>query len=191
MRRLILTSTPESAQRRKSPAPSTALAPGSGFTHPPYGPNAAVRPGEFGRLPMGAGSGQATASWPLPHSASSVRPARRLAGEQLEHWGFGHHRETAELLVSELVTNAIRHGDGPIHLTVTAQDGTLRFEVEDEAADAVPQIRPVGVTDEGGRGLHLVCMLSSRWGAKRTATGKIVWFELQAHRPPEPNDADQ
>lgn len=119
-----------------------------------------------------------------------MRPARRLAGEQLEYWGFVHHRDTAELLVSELVTNAIRHGSGEIHLTVRHHGGTLRFEVHDEAAESVPHVRPAGENDEGGRGLHLVGMLSSRWGATRTTTGKTVWFELQTNRPPRDNDPE-
>ncbi|MCO6009197.1 ATP-binding protein [Actinoallomurus purpureus] len=153
-----------------------------------HGHNAAVRSGELATSPTGAGSGQDTASWPLPPLTSSVRPARRLAGEQLEHWGFGHHRDTAELLVSELVTNAVRHGDGQIHLTMCAQDDRLRFEVDDEAPGSVPKIRPAGDNDEGGRGLHLVGLLSSRWGVTPTATGKIVWFELQTRRPPQDNE---
>jgi anti-sigma regulatory factor (Ser/Thr protein kinase) len=185
--RLTLSSTPMSAPRRpKPPSPSVALGSGSGSVHRRHGPNAAVHTGESA-LPR---SGQDTASWPLPASSAAVRPARRLAGEQLDHWGFGHHRDTAELLVSELVTNAICHGNGDIRLTVRLDEGTLRFEVHDEAAESVPHMRPAGDNDEGGRGLHLVGMLSSRWGATRTTTGKTVWFELQTNRPPRENDPD-
>ncbi|MFL6056563.1 MAG: ATP-binding protein [Actinoallomurus sp.] len=159
--------------------------------HRRHGPNAAVHSGESARPPTGAGSGQDNiASWPLPLSSAAVRPARRLAGEQLEDWGFGHQRYTAELLVSELVTNAIRHAYGEIRLTVRLHGGTLRFEIHDEAAESVPLVRPAGENDEGGRGLYLVGMLSSRWGATRTTTGKTVWFELPANRPPRDNDPE-
>ncbi|MEV5703899.1 ATP-binding protein [Actinoallomurus sp. NPDC052274] len=196
MNRPVLTNTPmrtpAGVQRRQPSLPPVALAPGSGGVHRRHGPTAAVHRGESARPPKGPGSGQGgTASWPLPPSTAAVPPARRLAGEQLEYWGLGHHRDTAELLVSELVTNAVRHGKGQIDLTVRAEEGTLRFEVHDEAAESIARVRPVDEIDEGGRGLHLVGMLSSRWGAARTATGKIVWFELRTHRPPQDNDVDK
>ncbi|MCO5968534.1 ATP-binding protein [Actinoallomurus soli] len=175
--------TPTSTQWRRPLAPQVALAPGSGGVHQRRGPTATVPRGEFARPSVESGSDRGTASWPLPSSTAAVPPARRLTGEQLEHWGLGDHRDTAELLVSELVTNAVRHGRGEIQLTVCAEEDRLRFEVHDEAAESVPQVRPVGEIDEGGRGLHLVGMLSSRWGAARTATGKFVWFELRTHRP--------
>ncbi|MCO5991723.1 ATP-binding protein [Actinoallomurus spadix] len=174
----------------RPPAPPVALAPANNGVRQWHEPDAAVRHGEFARPAMKTGSRRGTASWPLPPSTAAVPPARRLAGEQLELWGFGHHRDTAELLVSELVTNAVRHGRGEIHLIVCAEEDTLRIEVHDEAAESVPQVRPAGEIDEGGRGLHLVGMLSSRWGAARTATGKIVWFELRAHRPYQDDDPD-
>jgi anti-sigma regulatory factor (Ser/Thr protein kinase) len=188
MRHLILTSPHEHAQVNEPPTPPTAFVTARALM-PARSPDAAAPSRELACFSPETGNGQVL--WRLPRQASSVRPARRLAGDQLDHWGFGYHREVAELLVSELVTNAIRHGTGAINLTITMRDGTLRFEVQDEAADLVPHIRPVGAADEGGRGLHLVGMLSSRWGATRTAAGKVVWFELQAHGPPEPNDVDK
>src|SRR3954447_19173102 len=117
------------------PVPPAALAPGSGTVHARYRLKAAARRGELAVPPGGVGSGQGI-SWPLPPSLSSVPWARRLAGNQLADWGCGEHRETAELLVSELVTNALRHGSGPITLTVLCTGGRLRFEVEDAGTEA-------------------------------------------------------
>ncbi|MCO5998505.1 ATP-binding protein [Actinoallomurus sp. WRP9H-5] len=105
--------------------------------------------------------------------------ARHLTAGQLAGWGFAEHCETAELLISELVTNALRHGVGPIRLSIRFLGGVLRFEVAD-AGPRYPRMRPVDDEDEGGRGLHLVESLSSRWGYARATIGKVVWFELPA-----------
>lgn len=174
-----------SAPRRSTPpVPPAALSPGSGNVHARHRNRAAVRRGESADPPSGAGSGQET-SWSLPQSPSSVPRARRLAGGQLAFWGFGEHREIAELLVSELVTNALRHGAGSIRLGLRARNGLLRFEVED-ADGKIPRVRRPSDGDEGGRGLRLVSMLSSGWGSARTPTGKVVWFELLAPSPTGP-----
>ncbi len=176
------------SRRSTPPVPPSALAPGSGNVRALHRNRAAVRRGESAGPPSRVGSGQET-SWPLPPSPSSVPRARRLAGDQLAFWGFGEHRETAELLVSELVTNALRHGSGSIRLSLRARDGLLRFEVED-AGMTVPRVRRPGEDDEGGRGLRLVSMLSSGWGSARTATGKVVWFELLTSNPHRTVDPD-
>ncbi|GAB3958890.1 hypothetical protein GCM10029978_004820 [Actinoallomurus acanthiterrae] len=153
--------------------------------------DATVPHGELALPPAESGSGQDVAvSWPLPPSPSSVRLARRLAGEQLEHWRLGDHRDIAELLVSELVTNAVRHAEGRIDLTVRMRDGAVRFEVHDEDAVSAPRIRRVGKGEEGGRGLHLVALLSSGWGTARTEHGKVVWFELRTSGPSQDDNAD-
>lgn len=179
-----------SAPRRLDPPP-IALGPGSGTVHHRHRKRAAVRRGESADPPTGAGSGQEV-SWPLPPSPASVPRARRLTGGQLAVWGLGEHRETAELLVSELVTNALRHGGGSIRLGVRAEDGMIRFEVEDDGVDT-PHMRRARDSDEGGRGLQLVSLLSSSWGSAPTENGKIVWFELAnaaspPHRTPDPDD---
>ncbi|MGI5488238.1 ATP-binding protein [Microtetraspora malaysiensis] len=119
------------------------------------------------------------ASWTLLPEASSTPTARRLVRTQLGGWGCGEHCEVAELLVSELVTNAVRHGNGGPVLTLTSADGALRCEVEDESPAPV-RTRPAAGDDEGGRGLLLVDALSSSWGTGRTGRGKVVWFELDA-----------
>ena len=178
-----------SAPRRSTPpVPPIALTPGSGNVHAPHRNRAAVRRGESADPPSGLGSGQET-SWPLPPSPTSVPRARRLAGGQLAYWGYGEHREIAELLVSELVTNALRYGAGSIRLNLRARNGLLRVEVEDAGA-TIPRVRRPDQGDEGGRGLRLVSMLSSGWGSARTPTGKVVWFELRTPAPHWTTDPD-
>lgn len=88
-----------------------------------------------------------------------------------------------ELVVSELVTNAIRYGGSPIQLRLI-HDRVLICEVSD-AGSTVPHMRQAGVFDEGGRGLMLVVQLTQRWGARRTAAGKTIWCE-QALPPTGP-----
>lgn len=175
--------------RLDPPIPPTALAPEGGDVHPRHRLKATVRCGELAGSPTGAESGQ-DISWPLPPFPSSVSRARHLAGDLLDCWGLGEHRHVAELLISELVTNAVRYGEGQIHVTVRSQDGTLRFEVEDQGPAASLRARLPHDGEEGGRGLHLVSLLSSRWGSVPTATGKAIWFELPAPRPFPDFDSD-
>jgi anti-sigma regulatory factor (Ser/Thr protein kinase) len=177
-----LTDPQMSAPRRLTPPESPiALAPGSGYAHAWYWLKATVRRGRPAVRSAGAGSGQ-DVSWPLPSDPSSVPAARHLARTQLADWGLDEQREVAELLVSELVTNALRHASGPIGLTLCATDGVLRCEVRDADA-ARPHVCHPRDSDEGGRGLHMVEALSRRWGTDRTSEGKTVWFELPAHEP--------
>ncbi|MGI5488361.1 ATP-binding protein [Microtetraspora malaysiensis] len=117
------------------------------------------------------------ASWILPRDLSSTHAARRLVRAQLAAWGYGEHSELAELLVSELVTNALRHGAGEPVVTLSSSDGVLRGEVAD-ASPALPQVQHMSEEEECGRGLLLVEALSRDWGVERTGAGKAVWFEL-------------
>jgi PAS domain S-box-containing protein len=114
--------------------------------------------------------------WTLEPQPVSVARARELAREQLLAWGLEGLVDTTELLVSELVTNALRHGYGDIRLRLLL-DRTLVCEVWDSAL-LQPRRRRARDTDEGGRGLQLVAMLSQSWGSRRTHRGKTVWFEL-------------
>jgi PAS domain S-box-containing protein len=114
--------------------------------------------------------------WRLEPQPTSVARARELAREQLLSWGLDDLVDTTELLVSELVTNALRHGYGDIRLRLLL-DRTLVCEVWDSAL-LQPRRRRARDTDEGGRGLQLVAMLSQSWGSRRTHHGKTVWFEL-------------
>ncbi|NBM15874.1 SpoIIE family protein phosphatase [Streptomyces sp. GC420] len=114
--------------------------------------------------------------WTLPREPRSVGRARELAREQLTTWELEPLVDTTELLVSELVTNALRYGEGDIRLRLL-RDRTLVCEVWD-AGLVQPRRRRARDTDEGGRGLQLVGMLSAAWGSRRTPRGKTVWFEL-------------
>ncbi|WSK14864.1 PAS domain-containing SpoIIE family protein phosphatase/ATP-binding protein [Streptomyces celluloflavus] len=118
----------------------------------------------------------AVGDWNLAPEARSVSRARELARDQLTDWGLDALVDTTELLVSELVTNALRHGHGEIRLRLLL-DRTLVCEVWD-ADLAQPRRRRARDTDEGGRGLQLVGLLSKRWNSRRTPRGKTVWFEL-------------
>ncbi|MFJ6721345.1 SpoIIE family protein phosphatase [Streptomyces sp. NPDC091259] len=118
----------------------------------------------------------AVGDWQLPREARSVGRARELARAKLPAWGLEGLLDTTELLVSELVTNALRYGEGEIRLRLLL-DRTLVCEVWD-ANLAQPRRRRARDTDEGGRGLQLVGLLSAGWGTRRTHRGKTVWFEL-------------
>ncbi|MGI5470674.1 SpoIIE family protein phosphatase [Streptomyces sp. CA-132043] len=133
----------------------------------------------------------AVGDWSLAPEARSVARARELARDQLTDWGLEALVDTTELLVSELVTNALRHGHGDIRLRLLL-DRTLVCEVWD-ADLAQPRRRRARDTDEGGRGLQLVGLLSRGWGSRRTPRGKTVWFELDLPdgdtKPVDPADA--
>ncbi|WP_367318286.1 ATP-binding protein [Streptomyces sp. HUAS ZL42] len=126
------------------------------------------------------------ASWPLVHGALSAARARRLAAGQLIDWELSSLIDTAQLLISEAVTNAIRHAPGPIRLSLRRYATALRCEVEDASAQT-PQRNVVGDDAEGGRGLALLDALADSWGSHQTPGGKSVWFELPLapHAPAE------
>jgi serine phosphatase RsbU (regulator of sigma subunit)/anti-sigma regulatory factor (Ser/Thr protein kinase) len=115
------------------------------------------------------------ASWSLPDKPTSVRQARTLTSKQMAKWGLAAHAHTTELLVSELVTNAITYASGPVSLRLIL-DRALVCEVFDDAA-AMPRLRHSDDSDESGRGLQVVSQLATRWGTRRTPEGKAVWFE--------------
>lgn len=114
--------------------------------------------------------------WTLPREPQSVGRAREYTCAQLRAWDLEPLVDTAELLVSELVTNALRYGEGEIRLRLLL-DRTLVCEVWD-AGLVQPRRRRARDTDEGGRGLQLVGLLSAAWGSRRTPHGKTVWFEM-------------
>jgi PAS domain S-box-containing protein len=115
------------------------------------------------------------ATWDLPTDPAAVSDARRKVTERLAEWGIGDAAYVTELVVSELVTNAIRHAGGPIRLRLIL-DRTLTCEVSDGSGTA-PHLRRARAFDEGGRGLLLVAQLTQAWGTRHTGTGKIIWAE--------------
>ncbi|MFE9426488.1 SpoIIE family protein phosphatase [Kitasatospora sp. NPDC006697] len=115
------------------------------------------------------------AVWSLPHDPEVVSTARRLVERQLASWGLASLAFETELIVSELVTNAIRYGESPIELRLI-RDRYLCCEVSDGSSTA-PHLRYARATDEGGRGLYLVRHLSERWGTRYGRRGKTIWAE--------------
>ncbi|MEV0275901.1 SpoIIE family protein phosphatase [Streptomyces sp. NPDC050610] len=123
------------------------------------------------------------AEWELETDPREAGRARRLVGGQLRAWGLGEAVETAELLVSEIVTNALRYAHAPrIGLRLVRSDALLCEVTDDD--QSLPALLTAGRDDEFGRGLHVVSGLAREWGASRLARGKTVWFEQAlAHGP--------
>ncbi|WP_344460074.1 SpoIIE family protein phosphatase [Kitasatospora kazusensis] len=121
-------------------------------------------------------SGIPTAGWTLPAEPTAVSRARRLVRGTLAEWGAENLTDTAELLVSELVTNSVRYASAPIGVRLTLGD-TLLVEISDPLPDP-PRERHAAEADEGGRGLELVRRLALRWGTRAEGMGKVVWFDL-------------
>ncbi|MFF8726734.1 SpoIIE family protein phosphatase [Streptomyces sp. NPDC015171] len=117
------------------------------------------------------------ANWDVPADPALVASVRKQVVEQLDAWSLSAASFTAELVVSELVTNAIRYGSHPIRLRLVHDATTLICEVSDTSHTA-PHLRRAKTFDEGGRGLLLVAQLTQRWGSRPTADGKTIWAEL-------------
>ncbi|MGW7059126.1 SpoIIE family protein phosphatase [Streptomyces sp. NPDC054904] len=116
------------------------------------------------------------AYWFLDPEETAPGRARRFARRALTRWGLEELSDSLELLVSEVVTNAVRYAERPVTLRLLRTD-VLRCEVGDDSPQ-LPRQRRARDTDEGGRGLFLVNRLARRWGATRLSSGKVVWFEL-------------
>ncbi|MYU05259.1 SpoIIE family protein phosphatase [Streptomyces sp. SID8366] len=116
------------------------------------------------------------AEWEVPRDPAAVGPVRAECAATLEAWGLGDVGYTAELILSELITNAVRYGSPPIRVRLLHDRGLI-CEVSDGSSTA-PHPRRAAATDEGGRGLFLVAQLASRWGTRYTARGKVIWAEL-------------
>ncbi|WP_234543914.1 SpoIIE family protein phosphatase [Streptomyces shenzhenensis] len=114
-------------------------------------------------------------TWQLPQHPSAVAGARKMACQQLAAWDLRDAAFATELIVSELVTNAVRYGDGPIALRLI-RDAALICEVSD-GSNTAPHLRRARVYDEGGRGLLLVAQMAERWGSRQTPAGKTIWAE--------------
>ncbi|MFJ9735717.1 SpoIIE family protein phosphatase [Streptomyces sp. NPDC101171] len=116
-------------------------------------------------------------TWDIPADPALVAPIRKQVLDQLDRWSLSEVAFTAELVVSELVTNAIRYGARPIRLRLIHDEATLIVEVSD-ASHTAPHLRRAKTFDEGGRGLLLVAQLTQRWGSRHTPEGKTIWAEL-------------
>ena len=118
----------------------------------------------------------------LAVGAESAAVARGFTAGVLEQAGWHDVLDTAVLLTSELVTNAVRHGRPPYTLVVSVSDTEVEVGVED-AEDAVPTRRGEDQLAEGGRGLVLVDALAEAWGTRPRRPGKTTWFTVRRDRP--------
>ncbi|MFD2689611.1 SpoIIE family protein phosphatase [Streptomyces phyllanthi] len=125
------------------------------------------------------------AAWDVEADAAAVARVRTESVRRLASWGLEEAAFVTELVVSELVTNAIRYGGSPIQLRLI-HDQVLTCEVSD-ANSTAPHMRRARAFDEGGRGLLLVAQLTQRWGTRQTPAGKTIWCEqsLPAGTGPE------
>ncbi|MFF8848231.1 SpoIIE family protein phosphatase [Streptomyces sp. NPDC015127] len=116
------------------------------------------------------------AEWDVPSDPAAVAPVRAACARRLEAWGLDQVAYTTELILSELVTNAIRYGADPVRLRLLYDRDSLICEVADGSSTS-PHLRRAAATDEGGRGLFLVAHFAQRWGTRYTARGKVIWTE--------------
>ncbi|MFD6878871.1 MULTISPECIES: SpoIIE family protein phosphatase [unclassified Streptomyces] len=124
------------------------------------------------------------AEWEVPGDPSAVSRVRGAGAAQLAAWGLEEISFTAELVLSELITNAIRYGSAPVRVRLL-YDRNLICEVSDGSSTS-PHLRYAATTDEGGRGLFLVAQYAERWGTRYTDRGKVIWAELSLTAGPEP-----
>ncbi|MFI8824705.1 SpoIIE family protein phosphatase [Streptomyces sp. NPDC053431] len=128
------------------------------------------------------------AEWDVPSDPAAVAPVRNEAGDRLREWGLEEIGFTTELILSELITNAVRYGAPPVKVRLL-YDHTLTCEVFD-GSNTSPRMRRARSTDEGGRGLFLVAQFAQRWGTRYTARGKVIWSEQLLHDGATPARGD-
>ena len=121
--------------------------------------------------------GHRSARMEFEASYASPRRTRAFVGSMARGWGLGDVGSLAELLVSEVVTNAVEHGTSGGTVEITALPAGLRVEVTDRSA-GLPELRHPTAREPTGRGLAIVDQLSRWWGVERVAGGKTVWFEV-------------
>lgn len=114
----------------------------------------------------------------LPADPRSPREARRIVSRTLHEWDLDDVVDVAELLTSEVVTNALLHAGSPVRLVIALDDRTLRIEAHDHGSHA-PVLRRVGSDSHSGRGLALVEALATEWGSRDEDDGKVVWFSIR------------
>ncbi|MEV4616690.1 SpoIIE family protein phosphatase [Kitasatospora sp. NPDC049258] len=126
------------------------------------------------------------AEWDVAPDPAAVSPVRNACARKLEEWGLDHISFGAELILSELITNAVRYGKVPIHVRLLHTE-TLVCEVSDGSSTA-PHIRRAKDTDEGGRGLFLVARYAERWGTRYSSRGKTIWASQALDGSGTPDD---
>ncbi|MFI6059568.1 SpoIIE family protein phosphatase [Streptomyces sp. NPDC051286] len=119
------------------------------------------------------------AEWAVASDPAAVAPVRAECTLRLSNWGLDEISFATELILSELITNAVRYGTQPITVRLL-YDRTLICEVSDGSSTA-PHLRRAATTDEGGRGLFLVAQFARHWGTRYLARGKVIWAEQALH----------
>jgi DNA-binding NarL/FixJ family response regulator len=180
--------------RVRDAAPKTTVVVVSGRDDPVVTVPAALDSGAHGYIGRSVGAGRlveeivrlATVSsgevaTKFDAAPASAGQARRVATAAMRQWGAGELEDVVNLLVSELVANAVRHTNSDIEVVVLRLAESVRVEVHDRSS-AVPEARVAGPDAESGRGMALVESLASRWGVDARPDGKSVWFEVpRAH----------
>jgi anti-sigma regulatory factor (Ser/Thr protein kinase) len=134
-------------------------------------PLESIPPGYVGHWPL-------TSTLQIGMLPGAVPCARHYVTHILREWNLSHLADSAQVIVSELVTNAILHGAGPVKVCLRAKEQSLLIEVWDELPSP-PEPRDHAADDEGGRGLGIVSLLSHRWGYYPESGGKCVWAFLR------------
>ncbi|MYW47391.1 SpoIIE family protein phosphatase [Streptomyces sp. SID486] len=125
------------------------------------------------------------AIWDVPSDATAVPRVRSEVSRRLADWGLEEVSFATELILSELLTNAIRYGAPPVRVRLLL-GRTLVCEVSD-GSNTSPRLRQAATTDEGGRGLFLVSQFADMWGTRYAARGKVIWAEQRLDRGTEPD----
>jgi anti-sigma regulatory factor (Ser/Thr protein kinase) len=122
-------------------------------------------------------------SFALPPAPSSPREARDRAARELQGWGDPDSRHAVVLLISELVTNAVVHARSTVTVDLAvSDDGPVLVKVHDESP-VRPTRRRHHADRPGGRGMHLLESLATRWGVEESRIGKSIWFEVDRFQP--------
>jgi DNA-binding NarL/FixJ family response regulator len=176
--------------------PPAALAPGGGLGAPVAHLSKRTRPTvlcdelrALAAVVQLVSQAVASARTELPNDLRSPRQARRFADEALARWECSELVDTVNLLLSELVANAVMHADTPAEVAVRLHDDRVRIEVADRNT-AIPHRRPRDDSSPTGRGLALVEALADAWGLQLEPDGKRIWFEVRRPGPrPDEHDA--
>jgi len=109
---------------------------------------------------------------------NNVPVARAFVAQVIDLWDCDDPDRIVELLTSEVVTNAVRHARGPIHVEASLDDDwVVKVETADHGL-GLPQVEHPELLDESGRGLLLVQLLAEHWGVETFTDHKVVWFEV-------------